>query len=170
MSHTLITLLEMDLSSIRLSRALEGIHRGMEVIPVTGTSMTSAVPNGPELSFADKAPGLERATRTGSSALKRQPGFTTENHGVARRFFKPSRRASTPTPESNTRRRKYFLKINIMEAAPRQWIARSAQGPVSPCASVVLRVLRGKTWRCRSERIAHQLGHAPFTLASGDRR
>ena len=118
----------MDLSSLRLSGVPWEIHRGMEGIPATGTGMTHAGLDWPGLSFASNAPGSERTTRTGSSVLRSPPGFTTENtenHGVARRFFKRRRRASTLVLGSNTRPRKYFLKMKSVETAPRQSVARS---------------------------------------------
>ena len=92
-----------------------------------------------------------RGKGIGSSGLKCPQGFTTENHGEPRRFLRSRWRASAQALESKQRRWKHLLKYNPSHTAPRRLITQSVRGPFSPCASVILRFLRGKTLRCRSK-------------------
>jgi hypothetical protein len=75
---------------------------------------------------------------TAASALLSAPKeFTTENtknHGESRKLFET----------------KYCSFFAAVESSGRMPVARTVAGPVSPCNSVVLRVLRGKFLKYQS--------------------
>ena len=92
--------------------------------------------------------------RSGMRPPLTQQVFTTENaeeHGAPRRFFEFPRHSPTLTEWSIARMQKRLLDIIAAPPQRHRSIARPAQGPLSPCTSVVLRVLRGKTLRHRSK-------------------